>query len=139
MNKLLLAAEKAFEDMEYKNKTIIPEFIKEQLIKMYGEDYLDQFEAFDETVVHIKDTNFYMSHNRYRAPHLLYRRKHKFISEYYDFAHYGNYHQMYEIHLDDLIDSNVTANLIRLHKGIQYLTVKNYSWWTKFKLFFKTP
>jgi hypothetical protein len=138
MNKLLLAAEKAFEDMEYKNKTIIPEFIKEQLIQMYGEDYLDQFEAFDETVVHIKDTNFYMSHSKYRAPHLLYRRKHKFISEYYDFAQYNSWQDMSADPKYCMINEDVSDNLVRLHKGIRYLTEKNYSWWTKFKLFLKS-
>lgn len=93
------------------------------MIKLYGEEYIDQFEPYSCDTVRIKDTNFYMSHNRYRAPYLLYRSKNEFSSE------------DYTLHSD----SDVSDNLIILHKGIQYLTDKNYSWWTKFKLFLKTP
>ena len=125
MNKLLLAAEKAFEDMEYKNKSFIPEFIKEQLITMYGEEYIDQFEPYSCDTIRIKDTNFCMSHSRYNAPYLLYRRKNEFSPDYY--ALYYN------------SDMSKSDNLIKLHKGIQYLTEKNYSVWTIFKLFFITP
>jgi hypothetical protein len=125
MNKLLSVAKKAFDDMEYKNKTIIPEFIKDQLISMYGEEYIDQFEPYSCDTVRIKDTNFYMSHNRDRAPVLLYRRKNEFSPD------------EYSLHYDS--DKSKSDNLIKLHKGIQYLTEENYSLWTKFKLFFITP
>lgn len=133
MNKLFEAAKKAFDDMEYKNKNVIPEYIIKQLTEIYGVEYIDQFEAYDENVVHIKDTNFYIAHHPSRNPELIYE-KYDIHDQYnlYDLGYSSRWSDNSKYSMSD----DIHANLIKLHKGITYLTNLNKSWY--YKLFKKS-
>jgi hypothetical protein len=135
MNKLVEVAKKSFDDMEYKNKNTIQDYIKEQLVKMYGEEYIDEFEPYDENIVHLRNTNFYISHNRYNAPDLIYGVKNIITGrDWYDLGRIlgsGSGGEEYNICTD------VSWNLIKLHKGITRLNNTSKTWWDKCLDFFK--
>lgn len=136
MNKLVEAAKKSFDDMESKNKNTIQGYMKDQLMKMYGPEYFNEFEPYDENIVHIKNTNFYILYSPiYASPHLIYGFKN--ISSGRDWYDLGRTVTSYSDGAPkSFIETDVSWNLINLHKGITRLNNTCKSWWDKYILEF---